>query len=353
MSSYYPEGADKARQFAVAAFELMGSREISSTPPNYTVWYNYFANHLPELTRGLELMLRGNIDFTDERNEEIYEKYFGGGHDGQLLLETCGRIESAVGLVLEQVDESGRNTSEFDGKLTSFTGHLDERRDSGDIRDMVEAIRHEARLLLEKNRDMAESLNESAREIGDLYQHLEKVRLETMTDSVTGLANRKSFDNMLREEATAHQESGAELCLLLADIDHFKAFNDTYGHRIGDEVLRVVGGALKSGLKGRDTAARYGGEEFAVILPATRLKDATTVAEQLRAALASRQLKNRKTGQTYGTVTISVGVAKYRDGEPLGELIQRADEALYRAKHEGRNRVVSELELAERASRAG
>ncbi len=140
MSSYYPEGADKARKFADSAIDLMGSRKIPTSPPNYTVWYNYVADHLPELTRGLSLMLDGKIAFTDERNEEIYEKYFGGGHDGQLLLETCGRIESAVSLVLEQIDENGRNTSEFGGKLSEFTDGLDERRETGAVRELVEGI---------------------------------------------------------------------------------------------------------------------------------------------------------------------------------------------------------------------
>ncbi len=136
-----------------------------------------------------------------------------------------------------------------------------------------------------------------------------------------------------------------DLCLLLMDIDHFKKFNDTFGHQVGDEVLKVVARTLKEGVKGRDTPARYGGEEFAVILPQTSLKNAVVVAEQIRTTLASRKLQNRKTGADYGFVTLSIGVSKYRFGESLEALIQRADEALYLGKNRGRNRVVEESEL--------
>jgi len=117
------------------------------------------------------------------------------------------------------------------------------------------------------------------------------------------------------------------------------------GHPVGDKVLRIVARSLREGLKGRDTSARYGGEEFAIILPQTRLKDAAIVADQIRQGLAARKIVNRQTDEDYGTVTLSIGVAEYRYGEPLTDLIRRADDALYRAKRSGRNRV--ELESAD------
>ena len=134
---------------------------------------------------------------------------------------------------------------------------------------------------------------------------------------------------------------------MLADIDHFKAFNDNYGHRIGDSVLKVVARNLKDAVKGADLPARYGGEEFAIIFPETELENAVIVANQIREKLAKKELKNSKNGASYGCVTLSIGVARYRSGEPLSDLIQRADEGLYQGKETGRNRVVSETELRE------
>jgi diguanylate cyclase len=146
----------------------------------------------------------------------------------------------------------------------------------------------------------------------------------------------------LCEEVAGLWKAGGRLSLLLADIDRFKAFNDSHGHQIGDEVLRAVGRVLKDLVKGRDTPARCGGEAFAVILPDTALADALKIAEQIRARLAGCEPRNLETGEGYGRVTLSLGVAQYRLGEPLGELIQRADRALYRAKRAGRNRVAAE-----------
>jgi diguanylate cyclase len=131
----------------------------------------------------------------------------------------------------------------------------------------------------------------------------------------------------------------------MIDIDHFKKFNDTYGHLIGDEVLRVVARLLRENVKGRDTPARYGGEEFAVILPQTSLNHAAKLAEQIRNTLASRKVHDKRTDASYGTLTVSIGAAKFQPGEPLDPLVQRADQALYRAKNQGRNRVVTEDEL--------
>ena len=174
-----------------------------------------------------------------------------------------------------------------------------------------------------------------------------------MTDSLTGLANRKCFDQRLREEAAKAMEEGTQLCLLILDIDHFKSFNDTFGHHIGDSVLKVVARNLNDEVKGQDLPARYGGEEFCVILPGTRLEDAATVAEQIRARLAKRELKNSKTDESYGKVTLSVGAALYRFGEPISEFVQRADECLYLAKHAGRNQVVTEAKLRQTLSLVG
>jgi diguanylate cyclase len=129
---------------------------------------------------------------------------------------------------------------------------------------------------------------------------------------------------------------------MLLDIDRFKTFNDTYGHQIGDQVLKLVAQNLLNTVKGQDTAARFGGEEFAIILPRTELVNAVKLAESIRVNLAKQVLKNRRTGETFGKLTVSIGVAKFHPGEAMKELLGRSDKALYKAKQDGRNRVVSE-----------
>jgi diguanylate cyclase len=176
-------------------------------------------------------------------------------------------------------------------------------------------------------------------EVVSLRKELEQVKEESLIDALTGISNRKAFDAALErvfEEARAEQ---TPLSIMLADIDHFKKFNDTFGHLIGDKVLRFVGATLKRSVKGRDFAARFGGEEFVVILPQTELAGAGVLAEQIRKAISSGELKDRQSDESYGKITVSIGIAQLYPGNLPSDLLERADRALYAAKTQGRNRV--------------
>jgi diguanylate cyclase len=133
--------------------------------------------------------------------------------------------------------------------------------------------------------------------------------------------------------------------LLILDIDHFKKFNDTYGHQTGDEVLKLLASTMTKTVKGDDIPARYGGEEFAVILPETDLKGAVHVAEHIRQRISSKKLVNRATNQNLGRITVSIGAASFEFGEPLTDFMKRADQALYKAKGNGRDQVVSQDDM--------
>jgi diguanylate cyclase len=141
------------------------------------------------------------------------------------------------------------------------------------------------------------------------------------------------------------RDSAKPLALIMIDIDHFKKFNDSHGHLLGDEVLKLVARALVSGVKGRDTVARYGGEEFGVILPETSLANARHVADQLREVVKNKRLTIKSTGKDLGRVTLSLGVALHRPGEAASTMLRRADAALYFAKRNGRDRVADENDV--------
>jgi diguanylate cyclase len=221
---------------------------------------------------------------------------------------------------------------------------------AGDLQAMVARILDETQRMAEHNRLLEQHLNRSAGEMESLRRDLVNTRKEAMTDALTGIANRKFFDVKLRETAAATMETGEAMSFLLVDIDHFKSFNDRYGHQAGDQVLAIVAHSLTNSIKGQDTVARYGGEEFGIILPRTELDGATALAEQICTTMAARHIRRKKTAEDFGAVTLSIGVAEYRLGEPLTTLIDRADAALYRAKGAGRNRAVNERALAAAAA---
>jgi diguanylate cyclase len=231
---------------------------------------------------------------------------------------------------------------------------LSSTKDRDGIRAIVESLVQTATEMKKDNHKLEQRLSQSKQEINQLQENLEVVRNESLTDPLTGLANRKYFDMSLAEALEATAERSEPLSLVMTDIDHFKSFNDTWGHLTGDQVLRLVAMSVKQNVKGQDIAARYGGEEFALVLPNTVLRSAITVADHIRRAVMSKELMKRSTGQNLGRVTISLGVATARKGDTMQSLIARADACLYAAKRNGRNRVISETdpELAQGASEA-
>jgi diguanylate cyclase len=140
-------------------------------------------------------------------------------------------------------------------------------------------------------------------------------------------------------------EQGQPLSAFLVDIDHFKRFNDNFGHVVGDQVLRLVAKALQDGVRETDLAARYGGEELIAILPGADLAACTAVAERIRHGIAKGKITRRSTGEELPGITVSIGVGEFQFGESLEDMIDRCDRALYQAKKRGRNLVVTELEL--------
>jgi diguanylate cyclase len=163
-----------------------------------------------------------------------------------------------------------------------------------------------------------------------------------MLDAVTHLKNRHWLEANLPREVKTASEFNEPLCVIMADVDHFKKINDTFGHAVGDEILRRFGELLSKNIKGRDTAVRFGGEEFVVVLPHTQIEGADNLGEQIRNELQSKKWMHHKTGKPIGTVTASFGIAQLRPGDGPDSLLERADAKLYEAKAAGRNCVKSE-----------
>lgn len=158
-------------------------------------------------------------------------------------------------------------------------------------------------------------------------------------DEMTGVHNHRFFKQMLKNEIERHQRYGRQLTLLMADIDDFKRVNDTFGHPVGDHVLRTVAELMKKSIRGCDWLSRYGGEEFTVILPETSDDEALQVAERIVTTICSHPFKDIE-GEFLGSITITVGLASFpKDADGPDQLLNRADRALYQGKDSGKNQV--------------
>ncbi len=342
------EDIDHAAGVAAAAFEEMARRNISPTPPNFCVWYNYLAMTVDGLRREVDAIIAAGGNFTPQVNQQLFYKYFGIDQENAELRKAGEELRASMGDILTRVGEAGVDTASYGATLTQATGTLggSSAQDPAAIREIVARLLSATKEMNAKNHALEDQLQRSSKEITSLESRLTQMRREALTDALTGIGNRRCFDLALMDyckqvsTSRASGKSDSGLCLLLLDIDHFKKFNDAYGHRIGDQVLKVVGFKLREAASNGDTPARYGGEEFALLLPNTKIEDAVTRADKLRTSLGSHYLKNKATGDNYGQVTVSIGVAHFRPDEPLEAFVSRADAALFEAKHQGRNRVV-------------
>lgn len=335
------------------ALRLMAKHHVPPTPDNYAVWYRYASGQDSDIVAAIDAMIADGTAFGPVINACLYDKIGGGQSDANALHEAGARLQEATEQLMSHVREAEADAASQGDRLATISGGLARAGRAKDVAQMAKTLAQEARRLSETNAKLERRLSASSTQVEELQAHLETLRQEATTDALTGLANRKALDTVLRETTQTARSSKEPVSFLLADIDHFKQFNDRNGHSVGDQVLKLVAKCLRENLKGRDLPARYGGEEFAVVLPATTLKDAAILADQLRGSIASRQLRNRKSGENYGQVTISIGVAQFREGEDIQAMFERADKALYAAKKSGRNRVEIESKTAVDGGRQG
>lgn len=337
----YRDTETQAVNYARKALGLMNAHRIIANPRNYMIWYDYCSGHNPGLARAIDALLAKGETIDPTTCDDLYNEFYNFDQEGMVIRETSTRIQANLGHVLELLSDANDGVERYGDALELFSGKVEAGANDDDLRSLVSDMLRDTRDMEEQNKLLRAQLDKSASEIDTLKTDLDDFRRQAMTDVLTGVANRSCFDIKLQEWAEEASEAGFPLSLVMADIDFFKKFNDNWGHQLGDQVLKLVANTMTDCVKGQDVVARYGGEEFAIILPHTGLKDAVTVANNVRKTVSTKNLKNRKTGEDFGKITMSFGVSLYEPGEDLEKLIGRADQALYGAKRGGRNRVLS------------
>ena len=340
---YAADNITQARINCAETFKLLEQYRIPPTLDLYKLVYDYITdrNDIPkgevdkamklgaEALHALVLKRQGMLDSPDEGS----------------VAETGQKISQKVEEILLTLASHSDSTGGFSDALTKFSGDLQGENGAVTVEKLVHDIMVETHAMRDRTQQLEAELQASASAIDELQCSLNQVREEASTDPLTKIANRLKFDRTIAQEMSRSPDREKPLCLVMCDVDNFKNFNDTFGHQMGDQVLRMVGATLGENTKGRDLAARYGGEEFSLIMPETELDDAVQLANVIREAIAGKRLIRKKTGVEISRVTVSFGAAIFRPGETAAELIDRADEALYHAKQAGRNQVCSERDV--------
>jgi len=333
---------ERTMAFAEVALGQIRSLRQTAVPRNYEIWYVYATGHNASLNKAINETLARNGTLSEADLEQIYETYLSHIKTTERIDKVGARVIGEIDDVMTLITDALVASANYDDSLTGADEQLLAAESRHQVKTIVEMLVKSTREMRETNQALERCLASSKSEISNLQHSLEAIRAESLTDPLTGLGNRKYFDRMIEMAVQSSLASGEPLSLLMFDIDHFKAFNDSFGHLTGDQVLRLVALSVRHAIKGQDITARYGGDEFAVLLPDTALRQALIVADHIRRGVMAKELRKKSTGEILGRVTISIGVAMLKQGDDTDALIERADACLYAAKRNGRNRVISE-----------
>ena len=340
-----PAAFSLARQ----ALESMEAVGVWPTPLNFELWLHYLGD--PDSPLGLEIkrILEEGAPFTEDISERLLAEYLPRGRLSDEIRDAGLMLNRELNNVAEVIAEARSSQAEYGEVLASAEAGMSHEISPSDLKGLVGSLTDATRKIHRENTSLEKRLEASTLEVAQLREHLEQVRRDAMTVALTNLANRKAFDEELERACQEADAGGAPLTLAVLDIDHFKRFNDTWGHQTGDQVLRYVASVLGRTLRPPRVAARYGGEEFAMLFPGETARMAETVLNSIREEIASRSLRRRSTNDDLGSVTVSIGLAQKSGADTACDLIGRADEALYASKHAGRNRVTNATQLARAA----
>ena len=334
---HYWDMPDHARALSERALELIRECKSAPTPPHYELWFNYASGLNQELIEALNDAVQQGHASDPAFMRDLHMRFFGGNLT--TAIDDMGeKLQQELHKFVQVLEDAGQDTASY-GKTLNVAAQQLSSGDVNQFKAVVQSLVAATRAIETKHKAIETELKSSSNEIKSLRQRLESIREESRVDALTGLVNRRGFDEQIASAVREADADRSDLCLLIGDVDFFKRFNDTWGHATGDQVLRLVAQCFKANTKGRDMAARYGGEEFVVLLPDTPVDGAFQLAENIRGIVARCRIKRANDHAPVGNIRVSLGVASFKPGESAAGFVARADAALYMSKKEGRNRV--------------
>ena len=333
----FAENTGQAAEYLRQAIPLMVKHNIPPNPLNYALWYTYVSNRVPELNQELDKTLTTYGTCPNLVGEQMFRQHMIKDEVDSAENFQAGLI-ALVNDLHEHASVTAEETKNYSDTLQDSLEAL--QADGGPALPLESIIQTLAR----KTQDISDStqrfqtrIDDAQSEIESLKAELEKTRQDARVDPLTGLFNRRVFETELG--TLLYSGNAGAVTLVMVDVDHFKKFNDTYGHLMGDKVLQYVGKLLRDFCPEPMLAVRYGGEEFAVIMPAMTASKSAELANALREKIQAIRIKQKKSGEVISSITASFGVAESRQEDSINTLIERADKALYSAKEGGRNQV--------------
>ncbi|HEY4030916.1 MAG TPA: diguanylate cyclase [Caulobacteraceae bacterium] len=333
-------GPDSYRM-ARKALDMMIQHKVWPTPQNYEIWLSYVGDPSSNLAREIDRLASSGETFTDTVCEALAVRFLPRANLSGALKDAGDQLSRELDMVSKAIKAAHLSTEAYGETLADAGAEL-QTAAPGELRKLVAGLTDATRKAESQTRQLQRQLEESTTEMAKLRDHLAEVRRDAVTDALTGLGNRKAFNDALEQAAVLSESTGKPTSLAVLDIDHFKRFNDTWGHQTGDQVLRYVSSVLGRVCDEEPRfAARYGGEEFAMIFPGESAGQVQALMQEVLEEIASRSLRRRSTNEELGSITVSIGLAEMKHNESLADFIERADSALYASKHGGRNRLTN------------
>jgi diguanylate cyclase len=333
----YAEDKNKSAEILRMVLPLMARQLAAFHPLSYALWYEHVAGINPALSDVLEKSLSEDKPLDETQVGKLHAQFIV-ARDTEALQQLQTQLRTILSDTARSAADAGVEAQQFGTSLASHQAHLSAAQSHESVLPIVASMLVETEHMQGITKALSHKLEASAQEVSSLTERLERAQNEALLDPLSGLKNRRGLEKAV-ETTFGTTGSVAGATLLMADIDHFKSINDSYGHLLGDKVIRAVAQVMHANIKGRDIAARIGGEEFAILLVNTDLHGGTVLAEQIRAAVARGRIHRGDQREHIGDVTLSFGVAVAGQNETLEQVIARADAAMYEAKRGGRNRV--------------
>jgi len=335
----YDQNKEKTAELLRLALGHMGKHPAAFNPLTFTLWYEYCAAMNPKLNAAVDLALKKPTPVDDAVVCKLYEEHIS-SVDAEAVERIGVDMERLMRSVVHTASQTGHHAGAFGAQLTGLTEALAANNAEALAPKLSEVLASTSAM---KNSvdSLQKKVSASQEEIARLRGDLERARGEALLDPMTGILNRRGFDQKLQALIAGQTASDETHCLVMLDIDHFKKVNDTHGHLMGDRVIQAVGEILRTSVTHEaHAAARYGGEEFAILMPSASVDHSASLAESVRERTKAIKIRKRDTQEVLFSVTLSGGVASLQPGDDAAALIARADAALYQAKQTGRDRVV-------------